>query len=359
MRRGRESSRFRVSSGWAAVATGVLIHPPATTHHGLQERNDVPVIGHAFAGWATAELTRAAERTGQVETHHGWRTAAVIALAYAPDVVSQLAAAVGRRYFGFLSHSIGFALAAAVVVGGVTWWFRGSWRQAFWLCLFSVLLHDAMDFTQSGDRWYAWPFYYGDLGPRRPVIPRGLVSEVVFFGLPSLALVVARRGWTPLLPRWPARGWRRLQGPVIAAAIIGVATGVDYVRDLREDQLDEASTLIAARRFDEAFATLDRASRWPFPARRSRVDYARAEAFAAMGDRERAEQLYLSVYERDPGYFWVVADLAAFYASADLPREERARRAQPFIDRLRRNFANEPSLAIVLQRVQRLLDAAD
>lgn len=317
----------------------------------------MPVIGHAFAGWATSELTRPADAPGQPAADRGWRIVAVIALAYVPDIVAQLAAAVGRRYFGFLSHSVGFALVAAMAVGLLAWRLRGSGRQAFWLCLFSVLLHDAMDFTQSGDRWYGWPFYAGELGPRRPVIPRGLVSELVFFGLPALALVVARRGWAPLAPGWRDRGWRRLQGPLIALAIIGLASVVDYVRDLRGDQLDEASTLIAERRFDEAFVKLEQAARWPFPARQSRIDYARAEAFAAMGDRRQAEQLYLSAYRSDPGYFWVVADLAEFYARADLPRSERVRLAQPYIDRLRRDFAAEPSLAPVLRRVQRLLDA--
>lgn len=83
----------------------------------------------------------------------------------------------------------------------------------------------------------------------------------------------------------------------------------------------------------------------------------RAEAYAGMGDRRRAEVYYLRAYRADRMYFWAVADLALFYASSDAPEAERRRLAAPYLSRLRSEFAGHPALPEILARVQRKLTA--
>jgi hypothetical protein len=76
-----------------------------------------------------------------------------------------------------------------------------------------------------------------------------------------------------------------------------------------------------------------------------------------MGDRRRAEIYYLRAYRADRTYFWTVADLALFYASSGEPLAERRRSAEPYLDRLRDDFVQDPALPEVLTRVERKLAA--
>jgi hypothetical protein len=81
----------------------------------------------------------------------------------------------------------------------------------------------------------------------------------------------------------------------------------------------------------------------------------RAEAYAGMGDRGRAEIYYLRAYRADRTYFWAVADLALFYASSEEPVEERRRLAAPYLSRLRTEFVGHPALPAILSRVEQKL----
>ena len=279
---------------------------------------------------------------------------AFLTLAYAPDIAAQVAAVAGWRQAATVTHSIGFAVAVSAVVSLASRAWGGEWRRALGLSLFSIVAHDAMDLGQGGDRWFAWPLYTGVVGPSAPWIPRSLVGEVSIFG--SLAAILA------LVHRWQApathrRLWTRsrLWGATVAVLMAMSATAVHFVRDRREFQYEEAVRLVAAARPAEALARLDQAAQWPAPSRPGRIEYLRAEAYAGLGDRQRAESLYLAADAIDPRYFWVVADLAAFYAGGDATPAERARLAQPYVERLRRDFATEAALPQMLERVDRLL----
>ena len=69
----------------------------------------------------------------------------------------------------------------------------------------------------------------------------------------------------------------------------------------------------------------------------------------------RAEEAYLRSYRAEPGYFWLVADLAAFYAGTDRSLEERRRLVDPLLARLKDEFRDEPGLPEALGRIERRL----
>ena len=147
--------------------------------------------------------------------------------------------------------------------------------------------------------------------------------------------------------------WNAAVGIVVLAALV-----THSLRDQREAQLDRGRTLVEQGAYQAALEALARAEPWPSPTKPGRIDYARAEAYAGMGDRQRAEVYYLRAYRADRTYFWVVADLALFYASSDLPVAERRRLAAPYLRRLRSEFAGNPALPEILARVERKLAAS-
>jgi tetratricopeptide (TPR) repeat protein len=115
--------------------------------------------------------------------------------------------------------------------------------------------------------------------------------------------------------------------------------------------------LVEQRAYQVALEVLARAERWPSTTKPGRIDYVRAEAYAGMGDRRRAEMYYLRADRADPTYFWTVADLTIFYASSSDPIAERRRLVAPYLNRLRSEFEGHPALPKVLSRVERKLAA--
>jgi len=129
------------------------------------------------------------------------------------------------------------------------------------------------------------------------------------------------------------------------------------LRDAREAQLEIGRTLVEGGTYQAGLEALARAEPWPSTTKPGRIDYARAEAYAGLGERQRAENYYLRAYRADRTYFWVVADLALFYASSSEPVAERRRLAAPYMNQLRTEFAGHPDLPGILARVERKLSA--
>ena len=86
-----------------------------------------------------------------------------------------------------------------------------------------------------------------------------------------------------------------------------------------------------------------------------RVAYLQAEARLGLGERVEAETLYLESYRADPSYFWVVADLAVYYATSDAAADRRRQAAAPYLDRLRGDFDDHPERDRVVAKVERAL----
>jgi membrane-bound metal-dependent hydrolase YbcI (DUF457 family) len=314
--------------------------------------SSLPVLGHAFVGWATFAL---AARTAAGRHREAPRLLpALVVAAYVPDIAGQLAARFGAASARTATHSVLFALLAGPLLASLA--ARAMPALAFAgraaLVTGSILLHDLLDMFQSTDRMPFWPFSHAIVGSERAIIPSSMAGELLTIGLPAAALA------TVVL--WQ-RARRHDAPPVsavdytLAAAILAVALAVHAVRDRREDDVARAEALLEARQFPAALDALAVADRWPSPAKPGRVDYLRAEAYAGLGNRSEAERLYQRSYQHAPDYFWVVADLADFYAAGDGPRAERERRAAPYVSRLRSSFPEHPALADALERIDRHL----
>jgi tetratricopeptide (TPR) repeat protein len=160
-------------------------------------------------------------------------------------------------------------------------------------------------------------------------------------------------------PRVSGEAYVRLVwlGRAFILAVVSAAVVTHSLRDARDSQLEAGRALVEQRAYQAALEVLARAEPWPSTTKPGRIDYVRAEAYAGMGDRRRAEASYLRACLADRTYFWAVADLTLFYASSDEPAAERRRLVAPYLNRLRGEFAGHPALPKVLARVERQLAA--
>jgi hypothetical protein len=242
---------------------------------------------------------------------------------------------------------------------------RVSFPRAFVTALLSLLVHDVLDLGQATDRSPWWPLSDRPIGVELGLIPTGLAREAAVFG----GLLVAFLGVRHLARRWvgqsaahspiPGNGHAPFVwlGRAFIVAVVLAATVTHSLRDAREAQLETARNLVEQRHYQAGLEALTGAEPWPSTTKPGRIDYMRAEAYAGMGDRRRAEVYYLRAYRADRMYFWTVADLALFYASSDAPEAERRRLTAPYLSRLRTEFAGHPALPQALARVEQKLAA--
>jgi hypothetical protein len=327
----------------------------------------MPVLGHAFAGFAIGVSTTPSAR-GHSEPPGIWVLwlPAVVTLAYLPDIMAQLCLLAGWSDGRLLGHSVMFAVAASPAIAAVLMRLAGvSFVRAFVTALVSLVVHDVLDLAQATDRAPWWPLSNRPIGFDLGLIPSDLLGEATVFGgllLAFLALRHAAKRWAgqnavdPVIPgegrsRWVWLGWAFIAAVVLAAVV------THSLRDARDSQLETGRALVEERAYQAGLEALARAEPWPSTTKPGRIDYVRAEAYAGMGDRQRAEAYYLRAYRADPTYFWVVADLALFYASAGEPLAERRRLVAPYLSRLRSEFAGYPVLPQILARVERKLEA--
>jgi hypothetical protein len=289
-----------------------------------------------------------------------WLPAAVT-LAYLPDIVAQLGLLAGWSNARLLGHSVLFAVAVSPAVAAMLMQLaRVSFSRAFLTVLLSLLVHDVLDLAQATDRAPWWPLSGRPVGIDLGLIPTDLLREAAVFGgllLGFLALHHAAHRWAGHRPTaspmpggnntrlvWLSRGFI---GGVVLTAVV-----THSLRDEREAQLETGRALLEQRAYQVGFDALARAERWPSTTKPGRIDYVRAEAYAGMGDRRLAEAYYLRAYQADRTYFWVVADLALFYASSGEPLAERRRLAAPYLNQLRTEFIGHPELAKILERLE-------
>ncbi|HET9313955.1 MAG TPA: metal-dependent hydrolase [Vicinamibacteria bacterium] len=309
----------------------------------------MPLIGHALAGWATAlESEPPGDRARAL-----W-VPAVIVTAYLPDAVGQLGLLAGWADGQRAGHSLLFAVVVSpLVAAAVAAVARASYRRAWLVSLGTLLLHDLMDVLQSTDRQPWWPFSSRPIVLDRPLIPASGVGEAALLGGLFLAYVVfrrVRRGRTPAPPG--ARPWAVY---AVTAAVVLAAVATYGLRERRERQFDEARRQIERGDVRAGLELLDLADTWPSTARPGRADYLKGEAYARLGDRGAAEAAYLRSLRIDPGYFWAVADLAAFYAGGPEPEGARRSRVAPLLARLREEHPDHPDRARMERRIERAL----
>jgi tetratricopeptide (TPR) repeat protein len=298
----------------------------------------MPVLGHAAAGLATAAW---AARRGAGNVPGAMELPLILALAYAPDIAAWSAEPLWGAEARRAAHSLLVAPLAAVALGALLARPLGGWRRAFALALASLGLHDALDLLQGTDRAPAWPLPLRETGVA--ALPSGLFAEAVAFGLALAVLLgLTRGGWRAALEA------ARPPGRALAAGVVLAAALTHQLRERREAQFAAAQRAFAASDHRRVLDLLAAAERWPSTARPGRIDTLRADALAALGDRSRAERLYLAALAADPSYFWAAAGLAILRARGDAPVEQRRRRAAADGERLQHDFRGHPELPAAL-----------
>jgi hypothetical protein len=319
------------------------------------------VIGHAFVGAATAVATDPWVYHSPARVSGFWMPV-LVGLAYLPDLPGSLVHGDWFITARILGHSAVFAVVAGVIGGlALAHWARVPFPRAVALAVLSILAHDLLDLLQGTARVPFWPFWSQPMGFRRGLLPKGAWSESLLFGTGFALFWI---GWGRALSRHTREERARLGQPAARVAgfgltlMFGVAAVLTHVaRDVREGQYGLAQELLTEDRYREALVALDQAAAWPSTTAPGRIDYLRGEAYAGLNDPGRAEESYRRSYQAEPDYFWVVADLAAFYAGCDRPLAERRRLTEPLLARLRVDFASEETLPDVLARIERKLAA--
>ncbi len=325
----------------------------------------MPVVGHAFVGLATAvQFEPTSRRDGRplsALTVACWAPA-VMAVAYAPDVITQVGSSLGWTRAGVFGHSVMVALAGGALIG--TFWSRATKiasTRLVALSIGSILGHDVLDLLQSTDRAPFWPWSTRIITAGRPWLPSSLTADALFFALLFAAFVVWRvaTGRTlgslgatpPQVPR--ALLWAVRAG---AVALVIAALTAHAVRERLEHRLDAAEHLIDRGQYAAALAMADRVDGgWLAAIKPGRVDIVRAEAYEALGDDARAEALYRRAYAEDPTNFWAAVDIAEYYANSARPADERRRLAEPYLSALRSRFVSYRELPAILDRIDRRL----
>jgi membrane-bound metal-dependent hydrolase YbcI (DUF457 family) len=328
----------------------------------------MPVLGHAFVGWATGlavhptRLDSVSSESPSV-AHSGailgeyWVTLALI-LGYLPDIVGQSLAILGIESGRFLAHSLVFAIASASTVAfALTIGTGMRFLRGLAFSLGSILGHDLLDLIQATDRMPWWPFSQRPMGLGLELIPVGTFQEAVWFGAAFLVLLgirSLRRQPRAAAVRHSPSG-RRSTTHITFVVILFAAGATHALRGYREHELAVARDCLDHRDYAGALRAADRAEHWPSAARPGRILHVRAESHFGLGLLATAEQEYRLAYAADPTYFWALADLTICLASSDRSLRDRRVLVEPYLRRMRSDFAREPRLQVVLERVQRKL----
>jgi membrane-bound metal-dependent hydrolase YbcI (DUF457 family) len=332
----------------------------------------LPVLGHAFVGLATGIFTkpnlppRPVSRTVSVVI--GLWYSIFVALAYLPDIGAQILMAFGWQESRYLTHSIFFAAATGGAVSILVPQFPAFTRfKIFLLTSLSIAGHDLLDLAQSTDRRPLWPIFdqvvrFGSglipIEPRKETL-LFLVLFVAAIGVHRL-LMVCGNGCSKREAEPDGEASRMaLIGKFVVITFMMLAIVIHSLRHFREHSLETAHRLSERGEYHAVFHALEEAEGWPSVGKPGRIDYLKAEAYSRLGNRPQAEYLFLRSYRADPTYFWVVADLALFYASSDNSVEERRQRVSPLIRRLRNEFPSHEALPSVLLRIEQNLSNSD
>ncbi len=328
----------------------------------------MPVVGHAFAGVATAiQFEPAADASaGERRTQRTltWWTPFVVAAAYLPDIVTQLLSIPGVPRATLIGHSLVAGAAASVALGaGFSAYTGVTATRSIVVAAGSVALHDVLDILQANDRAPFWPWSVRTINASTFGLPAGTAAEGFICGLLFAVYAAWRLGSRRTLGRSLGAAGRTGRARALTAAavvaIVAAAVVTHGLRGTRERELAAARYFLDTGRPAEALKAADRADGWPRATRPGRIDMVRGEAYEAMGQPALAEAHYLRAYDEDPTNFWALADLAEYYAASDRPAAERRRLVQTYVDQLRDRFGHHRALPGVLAGIERRLRRAD
>lgn len=327
----------------------------------------MPVVGHAFAGLATAIQfgpASAEDRRQPTPLAAAWWAPAIVVASYFPDIVTQVGGALGLPHANSYGHSVDVGAVAGVGLGTAWSLATGtSLGRAVAIACGSILGHDFLDVLQAAAAAPLWPWSArgvprGLLGLPARLISEGLVATFLFAAFivwriasgRSIGSLTSHASSRPRLVRWAPHA--------VMLAILLAATGTHMLRSRHERQIGAAKHLLKNGRYVEALQAADMADAWPHGNAPGRIDMIRAEAYRRMGVSRLAETFYIRAYDEDPTNFWALADLAEYYASSDRPLAERRRLAQLYASELRDRFPRHGALHSVLDGIERELTRA-
>jgi tetratricopeptide (TPR) repeat protein len=289
-----------------------------------------------------------------------------VALSYLPDVVTQSFETFGLAGIHELAHSMVFPLLAGVLFAWpIARLFNVSLMMAALVVCCSSLIHLLLDFLQKTDRWMYWPGRAMGIDIEGPLIPSDTLKEAAlfatFFILFEIVYRVTTRSKRKAASLRTDTHRRRTQRHLTMAAVM-MTTGIfvfavttHYLRGVRQRQLLAGYELITEAKYHEALASLDRADTWPHTTHPGRIAFFRAQAYRGLGQRQVAEEYYLRSLEGDPDWFWILADLATFYATGPEPVEKKREKASPYIKRLSDEYLDHRNYAHVMKKLDRLI----
>jgi membrane-bound metal-dependent hydrolase YbcI (DUF457 family) len=322
----------------------------------------MPVIGHAFVGIITAHgFEPGGPRNTRVlgSLARTFWTPTLVALAYFPDIVTQLGLALGLGYARLAGHSMPIGVLAGIVLGFC--WSRisgGSLRLLIGLSIGSILLHDVLDLLHASDRVPLWPIRTNLMGAGWRALPNRLVSEIILYGTPCAAYEAWRFYARPSHAGRASSQSLKWVARVLVIALVIAAVFVQSARGYRRRQLNTAERLLRRGEYSLALEAAEAADGWPVAAAPGRIDLLRGEAYEGLGDLARAEASYLRADRSDPENFWAVADLAEYYAAHASSSAEGRRQTSVYVEELRRRFSHNKALPRVLDRVERSMSRA-
>src|SRR5262245_41869933 len=163
----------------------------------------MPILGHAAAGLATAALL---ERPRRQPSGSPFLVPLCVALAYVPDIASQLTSLAGQPAGRLAAHSFLFALGCGAIVALAPIHALGAtYLRRFAIAAGSIALHDVLDLWQASDRLPLWPFSNAsfNMGVHDPMRLR--TEVLVFAPFAALAIWLLTRARAGSAQRPPGR----------------------------------------------------------------------------------------------------------------------------------------------------------
>lgn len=321
----------------------------------------MPLLGHAFTGMATACIVSTSSKTNTSKSDNYFSpflSSTLIALAYLPDIVSQVLLLLNWHNGRTFGHSLLFAVIAAIPAGILLCRQTPfTLKQSVALGFSSILLHDILDILQSTDRQPFWPFSTATVGTDFSYIPTNPTKEALIFAsiyCLILGYYFLRHKRVPLPPQ-TSKPYSTTQvwiGRLLIFSIVLSAVATHHLRSQRLREFQQTRPYLKQHKYKELFQTLDTVDKWPKITHAGRTDYFRGEAYLQQHKLDLAETYFLKSYAQDNNFFWCVANLALTYALSDRTQEKRVTLSAPYLFQLQTQFSRHREYPNYMRKIQ-------
>ena len=320
----------------------------------------MPLFGHAFVGMGAALYTkpRARDSFGAAM----W-IPILIFLNYLPDIVAQISFLLGLRGTEIVWHSlVAGVLFSLIISPGLMVIARLSFRRAFFVSLFSILVHDLLDLLQTPGRLFLWPVSTWRPSPEYTIAPLSPTDEIIIFGCFFIASLIIylvcfyKHNSNPRPVKTTQQQCIVWLARILIIIILMSAGATQYLKKIRTEKFNQAKAVLETTKdYTLGLDLIEDAGRWPYGASFAWIDYFKARTYWGLGDRKQAELSYKKSLDEDPWNIWSLGDLALLYASSDEHPAERRQRIAPYVKRLLENFSGDPILQGYLNKIEAAL----